>query len=164
MAQWTRLVLWGEGPGVPRRGLLFWHSPQLFGRLFPRPPHPACCRGGADRKAARLQQGLPAVCLQNGQGVLQQITVLDNRTETHSLVSPRPASSESSSPTARIQQQRKYKETWGSMGWAGGTLVPQLWSNIFPWAAMGLVWAPPKEHRLGKGFQTSPHQGGYLTL
>lgn len=106
----------GRALVCPGRGFYFDTHHNCLAACFPGSPLPACCRGGADRKAARLQQGLPAVCLQHGQGVLQQITALDNRTETHSLVSPRPASSESSSPTARIQLQ-KYKETWDGLGW-----------------------------------------------
>lgn len=52
---------------------------------------PACCWGGADRKAARLQQPLPAVRFQNGQGILPslQTTAPDNRTETRGLASLR---------------------------------------------------------------------------
>ena len=128
------LVLWGGGPWCALAGaFILTLTTTVWPRVSQAPhPHPlpACCRGGADRKAARLQQGLPAVCLQNGQGVLQQITALDNRTETYSLVSPRPASSESSSPTARIQQQ-KHKETWaGLVGhWSlsfGAIYVPEL--------------------------------------
>lgn len=130
--------------------------------VFHRPP--LCLLPGRGwLEGSEIVTDLPAVCLQNGQGILlfQQITALANRTETHSLISQRPSSPETSSLTKRMQQQKR-KDTWGSVVWAAGTLVTQLWSNTFPELGWVCLWAFPKEHWLWKGFQTSAHQGDYL--
>lgn len=157
------LVLWDRKcHGVLRRELLFWNSPQLSGQCVSQAPTlPAAGSGWLE--GSEIVTDLPAVCLQNGQGILlfQQVTALANRTETHSLISQRPSSPETSSLTKRMQQQKR-KDTWGSVVWAAGTLVTQLWSNTFPELGWVCLWAFPKEHWLWKGFQTSTHQGDYL--
>lgn len=88
--------------------------------VFHRPP--LCLLPGRGwLQGSEIVTDLPAVCLQNGQGILlfQQITALANRTETHSLTSQRPSSPETSSLTKRMQQQKR-KDTWGSVVWAAG--------------------------------------------
>lgn len=159
-AQWTMLVLWGW-TWCARKGFYFdTHHNCLC--VFPR-LSPACLLPGRgwSEGSESCNRACQLLCLQHGQGVLQQITALDNRTETHSLVSPRPASSESSSPTARIQLQ-KYKETWDGLRlvghWSlsfGAICVPEL-----GWA---LCEHLPRT-LISKVFSNQSSSGGYLTL
>lgn len=89
----------------------------------------ACRSGGAHGQAGRLQQLLLGVRLQNGQGILlfRQITALDDRTETHRLISAR-----LTFQSLRTHQTgQKWKET---RGW------PRIFGSIHFLSLDGFVY------------------------
>lgn len=164
MTQWTELALWDRKyNGVLRRGsfILKLTTTVWAGASFRAPTLPASGWGWSEGGEIATAPASWALTKRGGNLLFQQITALDNRTETHGLISARPTC-HSLSLTKRSRNGRRHEATWS--GLPAHEAGHSSWVNTCPELGWVCLLAFPKEHWLWKGFKTSPYQGDTTEL